>query len=62
MTPGSLGAALCLVLVIEGLALFVAPQAWKRLMAQLQHMDAGTLRLAGGIMVAVGLLALRIVS
>lgn len=59
---GSLAAALCLVLVIEGLALFVAPQGWKRLMAQLLHMDAQVLRITGGVMVAVGLVALRIVG
>ena len=57
----SLGAALCLVLVIEGLFLFAAPRLWKRFAEQLQQIDARTLRMIGAAMVVVGLLALQFV-
>jgi uncharacterized protein YjeT (DUF2065 family) len=51
-------AALCLVVLIEGLLLFAAPEAWKRaataLMAQAPH----RLRAIGGAMVIAGMAAL----
>lgn len=53
--------ALCLVLVIEGLMLFAAPHAWKRFMEQMRHFDERSLRLTGGVMVAIGLIALKII-
>lgn len=56
---GGLAAALCLVLVLEGLFLFVAPGAWKRMAEQLQQVDTRTLRLLGAGMVVIGLLLLR---
>ncbi|MCD9027564.1 DUF2065 domain-containing protein [Luteimonas sp. BDR2-5] len=56
-----LWAALCLVLVIEGLILFAAPDVWKRAAAQLQALPPQTLRRAGAAMLAVGLLALYFV-
>lgn len=56
-----LAAALCLVLVIEGLFLFAAPALWKRMAEQLQQIDQRTLRMIGGGMVVVGLIALKIV-
>ncbi len=58
---GELAAALCLVLVFEGLFLFAAPRAWKRMAEQLQQIDARTLRMIGGGMIVVGLIALKIV-
>jgi uncharacterized protein YjeT (DUF2065 family) len=57
----NLGAALCLVLVIEGLFLFAAPRLWKRFAEQLQQIDARTLRMIGAAMVVVGLVALQVV-
>jgi uncharacterized protein len=57
----SLGAALCLVLVIEGLFLFAAPGAWKRFAAQLQQIDEKTLRMIGAGMVVAGLVVLQLV-
>ncbi len=54
-------AALCLVLVIEGLFLFAATDAWKRTMEQMRQVDARALRMIGGAMVAIGLVALRLV-
>lgn len=56
-----LWAALCLVLVIEGLVLFAAPGAWKRTIAQLQALSERSLRNAGGVLVIAGLLALYLV-
>ena len=54
-------AALCLVLVFEGLFLFAAPNAWQRMAEQMRQLDPRQLRLIGGIMVAVGLLLLKLV-
>lgn len=56
-----LAAALCLVLVIEGLFLLAAPARWKRMAEQVQRVDPRTLRLIGCGMVVVGLVALRLV-
>lgn len=56
-----LAAALCLVLVFEGLFLFAAPRAWKRMAEQMQQIDQRTLRMIGGAMVVIGLIALKIV-
>lgn len=52
-------AALCLVLVIEGLFLFVAPHAWKNFAEQMRQLDERSLRIAGGVMVALGLIMLK---
>jgi uncharacterized protein YjeT (DUF2065 family) len=56
-----LAAALCLVLVLEGLFLFASPNAWKRMAEQLQQTETRTLRLIGCGMVVAGLILLRIV-
>ena len=58
---GNLAAALCLVLVIEGLFLFAAPRLWKRMAEQLQQIDERTLRMIGGGMVVAGLAVLQVV-
>ena len=57
----NLGAALCLVLVIEGLFLFASPRLWKRLAEQLQQIDERTLRMIGAGMVVAGLVVLQLV-
>ena len=54
-------AALCLVLVIEGLFLFAAPATWKRMAEQALSLDDRRLRQFGGVMVALGLLSLYLV-
>ncbi len=59
--PTELAAALCLVLVLEGLLLFAVPGAWKRMAEQLQRVDERTLRMLGAGMIAVGLVALNLV-
>lgn len=56
-----LGAALCLVLVIEGLLLFASPGIWKRMADQLQQMEERTLRQIGAAMIVIGLIVLNIV-
>jgi uncharacterized protein len=53
--------ALALVLVLEGLYLFVAPDAWKRMVAQLLPQPSQRLSAMGGFMVMMGLLALYFV-
>jgi uncharacterized protein YjeT (DUF2065 family) len=57
----TLAAALCLVLVIEGLFLFAAPGLWKRMAEQLQQIDERTLRMIGAGMVVAGLVMLQVV-
>ena len=56
-----LWAALCLVAVLEGLLLFLAPAAWKRAAEQLQAMPERQLRAVGAVVLAAGLLALYLV-
>lgn len=53
-----LWAALCLVAVIEGLVLFAAPGAWKRLMAAALEQPERQLSTLGGVMVIVGIVSL----
>ena len=57
----TLAAALCLVLVIEGLFLFASPRLWKRMAKQLQQTDERTLRMIGAGMIVVGLVMLQVV-
>lgn len=59
--PQDLLAALCLVLVLEGLLLFAAPAAWKRIAEQMLSIEDRALRRYGGIMVIVGLVSLQLV-
>jgi len=54
--------ALCLVLVIEGLFLFAAPGAWQRIVEQMRELEPRQLRIIGGVMVGVGVLALKLVT
>ena len=55
-----LWSALCLMLVIEGLFLFAAPDAWKRMAAQLSATPERALRIGGAAMIGAGLLALQL--
>ena len=54
--------ALCLVLVFEGLFLFAAPRYWQRLVEQMRQLDPRQLRVIGGAMVGIGVIALQLVS
>lgn len=53
--------ALCLIAVIEGLLLFAAPAAWKRMVLQLFSLPTAQLRAIGGVTLVLGALALWIV-
>jgi uncharacterized protein len=55
-------AAMCLVLVIEGLFLFAAPSAWQRMIEQVRQLEPRHLRIIGGVMIGVGVLALKLVN
>ena len=55
-------AAMCLVLVIEGLFLFAAPSTWQRIVEQMRELEPRQLRIIGGVMVGVGVLALKLVT
>lgn len=53
--------ALCLVAVLEGLLLFVAPGAWKRAAAQLYALGDRQLRVFGAVVLGLGVAALWLV-
>lgn len=59
MSGTTLSAALCLVLVFEGLLLFAAPAGWKRLVEQALQLDERSLRMIGLGMIVVGLITLQ---
>lgn len=48
-------AALCLVAVLEGLLLFAAPLAWKRMTERLMDLPGPALRSFGGLVLLAGL-------
>lgn len=54
-------AALCLVLVFEGLLPFINPQGWRRTIRQVADLDDKTLRVIGVISMVAGLLLLQVV-
>jgi uncharacterized protein len=57
--PREFYAALCLVLVIEGLVLFAAPQGWQSMMREALKLDPRTLRLFGALAIGIGLVTLH---
>ena len=57
--PRELYAALCLVLVIEGLVLFAAPQGWQAMMREALKLDPRTLRVFGAVAIGIGLITLH---
>jgi len=59
--PKELAAAICLVFILEGLFLFSAPGAWKRMASQMTEMSDRQIRFAGGIGIIIGLLSLLLV-
>jgi uncharacterized protein len=50
-------AALCLVVVIEGLMPFLAPKAWRETMMKVAQFNDGQLRMIGLICIVLGLLS-----
>ncbi|HTV84444.1 MAG TPA: DUF2065 family protein [Dyella sp.] len=59
--PREFYAALCLVLVIEGLVLFAAPQGWQAMMRQALQLPPRTLRVFGALAMGAGLLTLQLI-
>jgi uncharacterized protein YjeT (DUF2065 family) len=59
--PHDLAAALCLVLVIEGLVLFASPRGWQSMAREALKMEPGRLRIFGAVAMVAGLLFLRLV-
>ncbi len=57
--PRDFYAALCLVLVIEGLVLFAAPQGWQAMMREALKLEPRRLRVFGAIAVGIGLITLH---
>lgn len=57
--PREFYAALCLVLVIEGLVLFAAPQGWQAMMREALKLDPRTLRVFGAVAIGIGLITLH---
>ena len=53
--------ALCLVAVLEGLFLFIAPGGWKRAAEQLQALPDRKLRTLGAIVLLFGVASLWLV-
>lgn len=60
--PHDFVAALCLVVVLEGLFLFAAPHAWQRMAEQMRQLEPRHLRVIGGVMIGIGVLALKLVN
>lgn len=54
--------ALALVMVIEGLMPFLAPERWRQMLLQVSTADSRSLRLFGGILIATGLVLLHLLS
>jgi uncharacterized protein len=50
-------AALCLVLVIEGLMPFLAPKAWRETMSKIARFTDGQLRMVGLLSIVIGLIS-----
>ncbi|MFC4728761.1 DUF2065 domain-containing protein [Coralloluteibacterium thermophilus] len=57
----NLWAALCLVLVLEGLMLFAVPRTWKRAAFSMLRMPDRALRVAGALAIGLGLVLLQAV-
>lgn len=58
---GDLWAALCLVAVIEGLFLLLAPSGWRQAVQQLAAQPDGRIRRIGAVIVVLGLISLLMV-
>ncbi|PRB84544.1 DUF2065 domain-containing protein [Pseudomonas sp. MYb185] len=57
----SLATALCLVLVLEGLMPFLAPAAWKRMLAAASRISDRQLRIAGLLCMLTGTACLYLI-
>jgi uncharacterized protein YjeT (DUF2065 family) len=55
-------AALCLVLVVEGLMPFLAPKAWRETVTKVAQFTDGQLRMIGLICIVLGLVSYGLMS
>ena len=53
--------AMALVLVIEGLMPFIAPERWREMMLRLSEVDGRSLRVFGGVLIGVGAVLLQFI-
>lgn len=54
--------ALALVMVIEGLMPFLAPERWRQMLLQVSAADSRSLRVFGGVLIVTGLVLLHLLS
>ena len=52
--------ALALVMIIEGLMPFIAPERWRQMLLRVVTIDANSLRVFGAVMIAGGVIALQL--
>lgn len=57
-----LAVALCLMLVIEGIIPFLAPQRWRKMLQMLDQVDDNTMRYIGLASMVVGTAILLIIN
>ena len=55
-------AALCLVLVLEGVFLFAAPRFWQRMADEARQLGPRRLRIVGAVLMLLGVVLLKLVS
>ena len=51
--------ALALVMVIEGLLPFLAPDRWREMLVQVVKVESRNLRIFGAVMIGTGIIALQ---
>lgn len=59
---GDLLRAFALVMVIEGVMPFVAPERWRQTLARVAMVDGRSLRVFGGVLLAAGAALLHLFS
>lgn len=52
--------ALALVMIIEGLMPFLAPERWREMIRRVTTVNTRGLRIFGGVLIAVGLVSLHL--
>ena len=58
----SLAIAFCLMLIIEGIVSFIAPQLWRSLLLMLKDLDDSQIRLFGLVLMISGTTLLLIIN
>lgn len=52
--------ALALVMVVEGLMPFLAPERWRRMMLRVSTVDGRSLRVFGAVLIGTGVILLQL--